>query len=215
MIVVIILCSALLAGATPAAAQTVSLIPADPKRWDFGVAAGWLGGNKADLGDRWNDWYDTFATTIDFGRYWTPHLKTEATAVFSTEGTVYQQELVTVSGLPAPIYLSREHRFRLAALDLGASYQFFENAWVHPFVGGGVQFAHERHEVDALVYDPRAPVVQPPHPRETDIGARPFVTGGAKFYVAERGFIRTDLSAAFDSRRATHVWWRIGAGIDF
>ena len=73
--------------AGPAAAQTINLSPSDPKRWDATVSIGWLGGNKEGIGDRWNEWYDTFATSVDAGRYWTPHFKTELGAGHATRAS--------------------------------------------------------------------------------------------------------------------------------
>ena len=208
--------------AQAAAAQGTSLAPSDPKRWDTSITIGWLGGNKEQLAGEWNDWYDTFATSVDVGRYWTPHFKTDLGATFTTDGDVYSQERFTVPGQSFPVFFSREHRFAIRALNLSAAYQFLENTWVHPFAGAGVQLAWERHRVEtpfptAFGRDGRGPfpVPLPPDASGTTFDPRPFVLGGAKFYVSEQGFIRTDLSAAVDGRGATRVWWRGGGGIDF
>jgi hypothetical protein len=205
-----------------AAAQTISLAPSDPKRWDTSITIGWLGGDKEELAGEWNDWYDTFATSVEAGRYWTPHFKTDLTATFTTDGDVYSQEQFTVPGQRFPTFFSRELRFGLTALNLSASYQFLENTWVHPFVAAGLQLAWERHRVEtpfptAFGRDGRGPFPVPlsPDPSGTTFDPRPFVSGGAKFYVSEQGFIRSDLSAAFDGRGVTRVWWRVGGGIDF
>ncbi len=205
-----------------AAAQSISLVPSDPKRWDTSVTIGWLGGNKEEIGGDWDQWYDTFATSVEIGRYWTRHLKTDLGATLTTEGDVYSQEQFTVPGQSFPVFFSRQHRFGVKALHLSAAYQFLENTWVHPFVGAGVQLAWERHRTEtpfptAFGRDGRGPFTVPPL-AEIDrarFDSRPFVTGGAKFYVAEHGFIRTDLSAAFDGRGTQRVWWRVGGGMDF
>jgi hypothetical protein len=44
---------------------------------------------------------------------------------------------------------------------------------------------------------------------------RPFALGGAKFYVNERGFVRTDLGLAWHEGRVGQITWRIGIGVDF
>jgi hypothetical protein len=208
--------------AQAAAAQGISLAPSTPKRWDTGITIGWLGGDKEELAGEWNEWYDTFATSVDVGRYWTPHFKTDLSATFTTDGEVYSQGQFAVPGQPFPLYFSRQHRFGVKALNLSAAYQLLENTWVHPFVGVGVHLAWERHRIEtpfptAFGRDGRGPFPVPvsPDPSRTTFDPRPFVLGGAKFYVSEQGFIRTDLSAAFDGRGATRVWWRIGGGIDF
>jgi hypothetical protein len=194
--------------AVPATAQTVTLLPSDPKSWDAAVTVGWLGGNKGGLAEEWNDWYDTVATSVEAGRYWTPHFKTEARLTLTSSGSVYSVEQTTAPGARMPVFLSREHHFGLTALDLSTTYQFFDNAWIHPLVGAGAQLGSERQRTETF-----PPVAAEPATRR--FTARPFVTAGAKFYTGEHAFIRTDLSAAFDHSGADRVWWRIGAGIDF
>ena len=207
--------------AASADAQTVSLTSPNPRRWDASVTVGWLGGDKEGVARRWNDWYDTFATSIDFGRYWTSHLKIEAGATFTTEGDVYSEQMLSIPGEPSPIFFSREHRFAIRAASLGGAYQFFENTWVHPFLGAGLQLAWERERIQTP-FSPVSgrggrplPIPNPTVVGDTRFDPLPFVTGGAKLYVHERGFIRTDLSAAFDARGAARVWWRVGGGVDF
>jgi opacity protein-like surface antigen len=207
--------------ADAAAAQTISLTPSNPKHWDSTVAIGWLGGNKEEIAERWNEWYDTFATSVDVGRYWTPHLKTELGVTFTSRGDVSSPEQFTVPGQPSPVFFSREHRFGLKALNLSGSYQFLENNWAHPFIGAGVQLAWERHTVETpfpLVFgrDGRSVAVPPADdPQRTTFDPRPFLSGGAKFYVSEEGFIRAEIAAAFESHGTTRIWWRVGGGIDF
>jgi len=217
-----VLSLAILLFAHAAAAQTISLAPSDLKRWDASVTIGWLGGNKEEIGGDWDQWYDAFATSVDVGRYWTPHVKTDLSAALTTDGDVYSQEHFTVPGQPSPVFFSRQHRFALRAINLSGAYQFLENRWVHPFVGAGLQLAWERQRVEspfptAFGRDGRGPFTVPPPPftSGTTFDPRPFVSGGAKFYVTDRGFIRTDLSAAFDARGTARVWWRVGGGIDF
>ena len=207
--------------AANAAAQTVTLAPSSLNRWDATMSVGWLGGDKEAIAEQWNEWYDTFAASADLGRYWTTNFKTEIGATFTTEGGVYSQEQLPVPNPSFPAFFSREHRYAVQAVTLGATYQFFENAWVHPFVGGGVQLAWERHHAETpfpLVFgrDGRAlPVPPTDNARRTTFDPQPFLSCGAKFYVSERGFIRSDVTAVVDGGRATRASWRIGAGIDF
>jgi hypothetical protein len=202
-------------------AQTVSVSPADPKRWDVAGSVGWLTGNKSAIAEDWNDWYDTFATTLDVGRYWTPHVKTEAGAVFTTEGAVFGRQEPFVPHEGFPVFIPREHHFRVTALSFSATYQFFENTWVHPFVTAGVQLTEERerafsHDVPSYRGDfTRVEVPIAPPRQATVFTVRPLATGGAKFYVNEQGFIRTDLGIAWHDGRVAQVTWRAGIGIDF
>jgi hypothetical protein len=203
------------------AAQSVSITPPDPKRWDVTGSIGWLGGDKSEIGEDWNDWYDTFATSLDLGRYWTPHLKTEAGIIFTTEGLVFSHEERVFPGERSSIVIPREHHFRITGVTTSATYQFLENTWVHPFLTAGAQFTEERersfsHDVPFFRRDlTRVDVAIPPPHQETVFSVRPFARGGAKFYVNERGFVRTDLAVAWNDGGIAQVSWRAGIGVDF
>jgi hypothetical protein len=212
---------AALLAASAATAQTVSTTPRNPPRWDAGVSAGWLAGNKEGVAEEWNDWYDTFAVSVDAGRYWTTHLKTEAGATFTSEGSVYGRDQIALPGQPYPIFRFREHHVRVGAISAAAVYQFLENAWVHPFVAAGLSLGWERERT--VVPEQILPIGGPrpfviPATSETHVSsvrARPFIGGGFKFYAGERVFIRTDIGTAFDSRGLSQFTWRAGIGADF
>ena len=212
----------LVLAAAPAEAQSISLEPGQPARWDATGNLGWLSGNKSGIAEEWNDWYDTLAASVDVGRYWTPHFKTEAGAVFTTDGTVYSNVAVPLPSPPFGAFIPREHQFRLNALNLAGAYQFFDNQWVHPFLQAGVQLGweHERRFAPEHVFpgvDPRNPAIAPLINRDEgyEFEARPFVGGGAKFYVNERGFLRTDISVGWQRGGIAQVSWRAGVGVDF
>jgi hypothetical protein len=204
-----------------AAAQTIDLSPAAPKRWDASAHVGWLTGNKTELAEEWNDWYDTFAVSAEVGRYWTPHLKTEVGGTFTTEGSVFSSASLVVPGQDFPVFYTREHHVRLDAFTASIGYQFFENTWVHPVVAAGVHVGRERTRTEApfgAAFDRTGRPIPIPEPAETtriDVDARPFVSGGAKFYFGEIGFFRTDLSVVVDGGGASRVHWRAGFGVDF
>jgi hypothetical protein len=105
----------------------------------------------------------------------------------------------------------------------GLAYQFFENAWFHPFVGAGVAVVHETARAERLPAEPRfvdsvrPPVVLPELPpidRSTTV-AHPFLTVGFKTYAGERVFFRSDLRVAASSDGAESITWRAGMGVDF
>ncbi len=202
-------------------AQAVIVTPSNPRRWDVAGSVGWLAGNKSEIAEDWNDWYDTFATSFDAGYYWTPHLKIEAGIVFTNEGTVFSHREHLIPDDRASVFIPREHHFRVRAVSAAATYQFFENTWVHPFLSAGIQLAKERERAfshDVPYYQrgfTRIEIpIQPPR-QATERSVRPHVVGGAKFYVNERGFVRTDLGLAWDEGRVAQVTWRAGIGIDF
>jgi hypothetical protein len=219
--VAFVLGAALLA-ASPAAAQTISTTPRNPPRWDVSGSLGWFAGNKASIADEWNNRYDAFAASLDAGRYWTPHLKSEAGATFTTEGSVYARDDLVFPGQPYPISRFREHHFRVAALSAAAVYQFLENSWVHPFISAGVSLAWERERTftpEQIVPSsvPGRPFVVPAinDIRDTSLHALPFIGGGFKLYASERLFVRTDAGATFDARGVSQFTWRAGVGVDF
>jgi len=192
--------------AAPAAAQSISLEPPERTRWDATGAVAWLSGNKSAVAEEWNDWYDTLAASVDVGRYWTPQFKTEAGAVFTTAGTVYSNVEVPLRTPPFRAFISREHHFRLNALNLSGAYQFFDNQWVHPFMQAGVQLGWEHERTFSPLLDAE---------ERSTFDARPFVGGGAKFYVNERGFFRTDLTVGWRRGGIAQVSTRAGFGLDF
>lgn len=199
-------------------AQLLSLSPPAPTRWDASGQVGWVSTSKEDVAEEWNDWADAAALSLDVGRYLSPHLKLEGSATLTTDGTVYSYGQLSRPGQP-PVFFSREHRFRVAALSAAAHYQFFENRWIHPFLTAGAQIGWERERVltPPLQFAGRSgrDALPPPEQRRDRIDARPFAGAGAKFYVGERAFLRTDLTAAFDAGGVARVTWRGGVGVDF
>lgn len=219
---IVICCFVVLCSSGISSAQTISLSPGDLRSWDVTGSIGWLAGDKSDFAEEWNDWYDTFSASADVGRYWTPHLKTEVGMTGTTEGSVYTHVQVPSPRQPFTVFIPIEHHFRLTAINLAAAYQFLDNQWVHPFLSAGVQLGweHERRFAPEQVIfglDPRNPQIAPVIDRveAREFAPRPFVSGGAKFYVAERGFIRTDLTVAWHRGGVGQVSWRAGIGADF
>ena len=199
----------------------LSLTPVESAQWDIAGHVGWLASDKSDIGAEWDDWYNAFAGGVSAGRYLTPHLKAEIHAAMTREGRIYSRDPVPLTE-PFPVFRSREHYFRTASVGAGASYQFLENQWFHPFVGGGVEILREHHRVRVPEQflpqrAPGVPMVALPAVTlapEVSYAARPFVTTGFKWYVAERAFLRTSIQASFSHRGTPHVVWAAGIGAD-
>ena len=208
--------------AAPAQTQEkpiVTLTASNPARWDAAGQVGWFGGNERETAEEWNDWYDSASFSGSVGYYFTPHVKLELEVTATTPGTVFVQEQIPFPGTPGPIFRYGEREFRRTAAATGILYQFFENSWVHPFVGAGVELAHERSQL-ALQEQPvcvRGPCLPIMLPREvsTSDSVHPFATGGFKFYVSERAFVRTDVMTTFFEGGVESVRWRGGFGFDF
>jgi hypothetical protein len=195
------------------APQSVSFAPARPFGWDLSGEVGWLSANKSAIAQDWNDWYDVASGGGTAGRYWTPHLKSEIRLAFAATGSVFEEQSIVVPGQPFPIFRLREHSFRTTTVGTGISYQFFENQWFHPSLGIGVDVVRETHR--ELTRD----LTRVPAPEVTRDGgvswdARPYLTTGFKWYVNERGFVRSDARVSFDGKGVSHVVWSAGIGVD-
>ena len=194
---------ALLALASEAGAQQAPLAPPGPGRWDVTGQLALLNRNKADLGLPWDHWYAAPVIQGAAGRYWTPHFKTEIEVATAGLGRIEDWTSLR----------PRHHTLRETTAGATAIYQFFDNQWVHPFVGAGVELARERHHADAL------PAIRPlealPAIDRTSYSVRPVVSGGFKFYVNERAFVRTEVRTAFSTERPLAIEWRGGVGFDF
>ena len=215
---------AIAALAPPADAQTsagISLSPPDAARWD-----GFLGiGHRAqhdpdvDFGDRWAN---AASLSASLGYYWTTHLKTDVTVTAATETTQFGQRRVDTGGGSSSFPIGEQRR-QPTGLSGGVIYQFGENAWVHPFVGGGIEAVRERSQFTVrqqsgcLVGTPCSPALVPVQDTSrSDTRARPYLTAGIKFYFTRHAFIRTDVRASFAGQpRIEAVLWHAGIGADF
>jgi len=201
----------------PTRTTTVTLAPAAPSRWDTAAHVTWLGERLNRPAD-WSRWYDVGSGGADIGYYWTSHLKTEFDVSTSTRGETYSFEQLALPGSPSPLFLQQSHEFRITTASAGVNAQFFENAWVHPFVGAGIELLREREQIETVPIPvrPGAPIVPSPEP-ETRVryAGRPFLAAGFKGYVSERVFIRSDLRTSWSSAGVTAIAWRSGIGFDF
>jgi opacity protein-like surface antigen len=221
------LAALVLCGVSSAAAQdqlVTTFVPEAHRRWDATGFVGWRGVDKSDLAPGWNTWYDVAAFSASAGRYLTQHVKLDVDLSTTSVGRVYGQTFVSTPGVPfsvppsyaPPIYTLREYEFRRTTVAAALAYQFLENRWVHPFLGAGVEGVRESEHLQTQFLPTGGPRGSGPI-RETQVrySARPFVSGGVKFYVSERSFIRTDMLTTLSSGGAESAVWRVGAGVDF
>ena len=194
-----------------AAAQSppaIALTPADPARWDIAAHVGWLAVVTPQSDFYGDDSYNVASGGVSLGRYLTPHLKAEIHAAMNGEGTLYRHEVLPGA---APGFRTTEHHVRTASAGAGLLYQFFDNQWFHPYVGGGLEVLRE--EDRAVVLDGR---VGTRASLASDVShtARPFVATGFKWYVTERAFVRAGVQGSFSGRGTTHVTWTAAVGAD-
>jgi hypothetical protein len=203
-----------------ASAQTrplVSLAPPDPARWDVAVGAGARGFNDRERSLGWNQWAHAGLFSASIGRHWTTHLKADVDVAVTPEGRQFvQSTLATADG---QTFRVGDRHFRTASLSGSLLYQFGENAWFHPFVGGGVETTRDRSVLTLREQRPcpRVPceVTLLPERNEVTYETRPFLTGGFKWYVNERAFIRGDARTVWSGTQAEGAVWRVGIGVDF
>lgn len=203
---------ALLALAPDASAQQPAPLAAIG-RWDVAGQLALLNRNKSDLGQQWDHWYAAPLVEGSAGHYWTPHFKTEVDFATAGQGTI--------DGVEDMRY--REHTLRESTVAATAVYQFFDNQWVHPFVGAGLEVAREHHVADSLPASIATfPVTTPPVTRRpipaidnVSYSVRPVMAGGFKFYVSQTVFMRTEVRTSFSTQRPLAIQWRGGVGIDF
>ena len=204
--------SAILALAPDASAQQPVPVTAIG-RWDVAGQLALLNRNKSELGSRWDHWYEAPLIQGSAGHYWTPHFKTELEIATSGQGTIGVEENLRY----------REHMLRESTVGATAVYQFLDNQWVHPFVGAGLEVARERHVAESLPSSierfptTALPLTLRPIPAIDNVSysMRPLVTGGFKFYVSQRAFVRTEVRTSFSTDRPLAIQWRGGVGIDF
>jgi len=181
----------------------------------------WVRGNRGGIGgDTFRDWYTTGLLGAGIGHYWTEHFKTEAEFTSTGRGT-----LVSFEDLDGPLLFSRavyrNHSYQVRTLSLVQSYQFRHNAWVHPFIGAGLDLDWEQRTIDGSVQtidsrEDQVIVTNDPLPREeqTHMIARAIAIAGFKAYVARRAYLRTDVRASVTDG-LDQVAWRFGFGWDF
>jgi hypothetical protein len=214
--------AAILLAPIAARAQSASAEPsATAADFDAAVYVAWFRGNRGDVGgDTFRDWYTTHLWSAGIGHYWTEHIKTEAEF-----GVTGRGNLVSFEDLHGEPFVSRavyrNHSYRIHTLSLVQTYQFRHNAWVHPFVGAGLDLDWERRTVDGSVQVIDSRGDQPifsgePLPPETHrrFIARAMAIAGFKVYVARNAFLRTDLRASVTDG-LDQVAWRFGLGWDF
>jgi hypothetical protein len=209
---------------TPTAAWAQAAAPessATAPQFDATGYVAWFRGNRGDIGgDTFRDWYTAGLLGAGIGRYWTEHLKTEAEVAVTGRGNLVSFE--DLHGEPSVSrYVYRNHTYQVHTLSLVQSYQFRQNAWVHPFVGVGIDVDWERRTVEGSVQVTDSRGEQPrfssePLPRDVDtrVVGRAVAIAGFKAYVARYAFFRTDVRASL-ANGLDHVAWRFGFGWDF
>jgi hypothetical protein len=195
--------------------------------WDAGAFGAVMAVHSAAAADenQYVDWFHMGQFGVAVGRHITRHVKFDVEAAATGTGRRYIERYVTVSGSSAPYPIGAEAETSFRSLTTTASYQFFDNEWVHPFVTAGVTTSVERRSVrvwDQYFYrgDPRLPgnqvLVAADHngKPKTVLTVQGVLGGGVKLYMSERAFLRADGRASLGAA-TQHISFRAGLGIDF
>jgi hypothetical protein len=219
LIFVICLGSASFAEAQPSAA-----IP----KWDVGASIGFFQAAPGETETEYSDdWYSEGRYAVSIGRYWTNHLKTEFEVATTGEGSRYAQRYaLTVPGVPPYYSYPVTEYYQLHQLSGRLIWQFFDNAWVHPYVFGGVSLDIERthaHVPEHYFYSGGGPNTPPNRILVTSLRETPpetlhragLVLGvGTKIYMTRRAYFNTAVitSHAKPTRTVSLIG---GFGVDF
>jgi len=199
-------------GSTGLAQQDVS-DKVEFRKWDIGTTVGLLGANKRDFGRSGSYNNDpSLSVNLDVGRYLTTHLKADAGLTWNNSRSFYDYNFSQTSPTEPGSYTIRT--VRPTILSGAVTYQFFENAFTHPYVTTGLRLAilpehRETYSFDNFVSRIETSV------KQTSLQARPFGAVGFKSYFNERWFMRSELLVAWDAHGVSHGVGRIGFGIDF
>jgi hypothetical protein len=200
---------------SPASAQTQPI----PRR-DVSATIGWLDAKAEDAGFlSYNRWESSLYGSAGAGWYWTDHLKTEVDFGAGTKGDVYLSSPLVINGVPGQ---SIERQFSRRILGLSQQYQFFRNAWFHPYLAAGANLTWERRTdrfSPLFVYDQGTRTSRQVLPERfegprTEFDVRPFVGAGFKTYMTRRAFFRSDLRVGFKNG-VDETLLRFGFGADF
>lgn len=184
-------------------------------RFDVGGTVGWFS-QKAGDGTCCRWYNDSLWMGVEGGYYWTEHLKTEVGFAATTDGETYSGgDQVPIGGT---IYSQwSQARVRTRRFTAVQVYQFGHNAWVHPFVGVGVNVVREDRREERYLYA-LSPYTSGSGRTELLATSQTVLRGsalvGMKAYVSKRAYFRTDLLLGFRTG-VDEVVLRCGFGVDF
>jgi hypothetical protein len=198
-----------------------SLVPASYPRWEAGGGLALLAISTSDTLAPWETWQQKGEFRADFGRYWTPHLKSEAAVSVTNQWHDYESNLIPIPGQSVPGYSFTEIERRLIAVAPAVTWQFRENAFMHPYVSAGAKVGFLREDLfrqrrTEILPGGRASYEVPGlDEQRLTVLARPFVAGGFKSYLSRATFVRSEVRVAFAEDGVRQFSVGIGLGVDF
>ena len=212
--------------AASASAQKVDGKGAPYRKWDVQAGVGFHVSVKEDrtigTDHSWyGGWLPAAAGTLEVGRYWTSHLKTEMGVVFLNSHEDGGQETVVVpTGQTAYTFVTST--VRQTQLVFAGTHQFGENDFVHPYLTVGARVGlfdiHSIRAQSAYVYANNVSKYYEIPTLEKDLAGvlvRPYVALGSKSYFSERSFVKPEVMLAFNHRGLGQYSLRLAFGVDF
>jgi opacity protein-like surface antigen len=204
-----------------AAANAIAQQPTPTPKWEASGSVGLVEARPGDNQAGWDNWYAQGRYAAAIGYYWTPHLKTELEYALSGEGARYVQEYVRVGGTSYPYSFESFHRLQQTSLRM--TWQFRDNAWLHPYLSAGIVVDAERQTnyVPPQYLPPgsqsnefllRGSLLTPANTVKWRSGVA--VGGGAKFYMSTHAFFNAAALATI-SKPASTISLIAGFGVDF
>jgi len=145
---------------------------------------------------------------VEFGRYWTAHVKTSVGLMTAGQTTYSSPNMPQV-------YQTTQTDTSKAAFSGTVVYQFYENAFIHPYVVAGARFAGVSQTTTIRSVIAPYPLMSVETVPRT-LKARPMGGGGFKSYFDNgRAFMRSELLMAVAPRGSAYAILQIGAGVDF
>lgn len=190
-------------------------------RWDAVGSWAVLGVAEAEPGSERPQWNDDAMVGwhLGVGRYWTTHLKTEFGLTLMPKLDSFEYERVTIPGSQEVGFILTDNLQHLTTFSANLAYQFFENAFTHPYVSAGIRFdalrEHRFRNQETRTIGRATYTVPPLDERASSVTARPFVALGSKFYFNERLFVRAELPITLASRGLYSAGFHFGFGADF
>jgi opacity protein-like surface antigen len=190
-------------------------------RNDVTLSTGWVGTRQRHF-DTYTRWSGSLFGGLNVGHYWTDNLKTDVEAGWLSTTRSHPYETITLGTDRG--YVQSDYVRKDLKLSVSQIVQFGRHAWVHPFLGAGVELDYlrtteDRAPQEVTVYGTsgsqgRRVLIPGIHEQETNTRAVPFGKGGFKIYLSDRTFVvqefKVGLTSGFD-----HVLWKTGVGIDF
>jgi hypothetical protein len=211
-------------GAGSAAAQSAQASSAGPTlpRWD--IDGTWEVLSIASSEDSSSDnprWDSTSLAGIhvSIGRYWTTHLKGEFGLTAAPSTLSFDYDYLTGPGFPQSAYGFTNKKQVLTTYSANATYQFFENAFTHPYLSAGLRFdslrEHRFRNQTVSTINRTSYTVPALDEHKTSLAVRPFVAVGSKWYFNERVYVRAELPLAFGPQGVYSGGYHFGFGTDF